>query len=121
MRDFATSLLVEKDIKFNFEYHGLEMDKKLPVQIRQNVFLIFKEAINNAFKHSNATIVNVELNNERNTFIMIIKDNGEGFDPGENTKGNGFKNMKLRAARIKAEIDITIKEGVELKLQTYSI
>ena len=116
MKDFSTSLLVEKDIHLKFSFKGLDQNKKLPIHIRQNLFLIFKEAINNIFKHSNATIVKVDLVNSSNDFQIKISDNGEGYDTAEIKMGNGIKNMRMRAERIGAEININSTNGVELIL-----
>jgi ligand-binding sensor domain-containing protein/two-component sensor histidine kinase len=116
MKDFSTSLLVEKDIQLKFKYKGLDINKKLPIHIRQNLFLIFKEAINNIFKHSNATNSIVDINNSSKKFQMIIKDDGIGFNTENIPKGNGLKNMRMRAKRIGAEISLNSNNGVELIL-----
>jgi signal transduction histidine kinase len=121
MRDFSTSLLVEKDIQMKFSHRGLELDKKLPIHIRQNLFLIFKEAINNIYKHSNASKVKVDLSKTQNKFSMKINDNGEGFNPDLIKKGNGLTNMKLRAERIGAQILIKTDNGVEISLKMKKI
>jgi len=116
MRDFSTSLLVENDVQLKFEHKGLEINKKLPIHIRQNLFLIFKEAINNIYKHSNASVVIVNLLNDSKSFQMKIVDNGEGYNPSLIKAGNGIKNMKMRAKRIGAQIEMNTDCGVEIIL-----
>ncbi len=116
MKDFSTGLLVEKDIQLKFSYNGLDLNKKLPIHIRQNLFLIFKEAINNIYKHSNASFVNVNLSNTQKDFIIKIIDDGVGYNPDLIKKGNGIKNMQLRAERIGAQIEMNISNGVEIIL-----
>ena len=51
----------------------------MPVEVRQNVYLIFKEMINNAVKHSKATHIDVRLSKHNNISSMYIKDNGVGL------------------------------------------
>jgi signal transduction histidine kinase len=114
MKDFSTGLLVEKDIQLKFSQKGLELNKKLPIHIRQNLFLIFKEAINNIYKHSNASVVNVNLSNTQKGFVMRIADDGNGYDPTLVKNGNGLKNMQMRAKRIGAKIEMNSKGGVEI-------
>jgi ligand-binding sensor domain-containing protein/two-component sensor histidine kinase len=116
MKDFSTGLLVEKDIQLKFTHKGLEFNKKLPIHIRQNLFLIFKEAINNIYKHSSASVVKVNLNNTQNDFIMKIADDGEGFNPDMINKGNGLKNIQMRAERIGAQLEMNTNDGVEIIL-----
>jgi signal transduction histidine kinase len=121
MRDFSTGLLVEKDIQLKFSHRGLELDRKLPIHIRQNLFLIFKEAINNIYKHSNASKVTVDLTNTKIKFSMKICDNGKGYNPGLIKKGNGLKNMNLRAVRIGAQIEMSTTNGVAIILKMKNI
>ncbi len=116
MKDFAFNLLSEKDIRLTFIQKGLEPNKKLSVAVRRNLYLIFKEAINNIVKHSDATSVEVKLLNIKNTFQMFIRDNGQGFDPNSVKQGNGIKNMKLRAERVNADLTIHTQKGVEVTL-----
>ena len=116
MKDFSTSLLVEKDIQLKFRYKELDLNKKLLIHVRQNLFLIFKEAINNIFKHSSASEVKVELINSKDKFNMKISDNGKGYNPEIIIRGNGIKNMKMRAERIGAKIEINSANGVEISL-----
>jgi len=116
MKDFSTGLLVEKDIQLKFSHKGLELNKKLPIHIRQNLFLIFKEAINNIYKHSNASVVKVNLSNAQREFKMKITDDGDGYNPALIKNGNGLKNMQMRAERIGAQIEMNTNNGVEILL-----
>ena len=121
MRDFAANMLSEKDIQFVFNHKGLNPDKKISVDTRQNLFLIFKEAITNIVKHSAATRVKVELLNTKTAFRMSISDNGTGFNSEEATTGNGIKNIRMRAKRIGAEINFEADKGARLSLKMKNI
>jgi signal transduction histidine kinase len=98
MRSFAAQILTAKDVALQFE-NNLEETRsaKISMEQRQNVYLIFKEAINNIAKHAEATKVNVELEIENGELRMRIADNGKGFDSTQTHEGNGLKNFKKRA------------------------
>jgi ligand-binding sensor domain-containing protein/two-component sensor histidine kinase len=116
MKDLTYSTLMQKEIKVDFRISGLNKEKKVPVNIRQNLFYIFKESINNIVKHSNATEVTILFMNTDSNFILEISDNGSGFNPEEVKTGNGLRNMKLRASAIKAELKTETSNGVKITL-----
>ncbi len=98
MHSFAAQILTAKDVALQFENHLEETSSaKISMEQRQNVYLIFKEAINNIAKHAEATKVNVELGVENGELRMRITDNGKGFDATQTHEGNGLKNFKKRA------------------------
>ena len=121
MHDFAFSALTIKEIQVEFKTENLSSDKKIPIDFRQNIFLIFKEAINNIAKHSEATKVAVNLENRREAFFLRIADNGRGYDPAQDQNGNGLKNMKMRAQRLGGELIINSNHGVEIILKLKKI
>ena len=79
-------------------------------QIRRNVFLVIKEALNNVLKHSKATVVSLTLSTEPSNISLRIHDNGIGIDL-ENVRrfGNGLKNMKRRMNDM--DIDFSIENN----------
>ncbi len=83
---------------------NIEKDFHLTPLIQLNIFRLFQEALNNALKYSGAEQITVELNIEiKNQLILIVKDNGIGFDPSDESimeKGNGFRSMQRRAERM---------------------
>lgn len=87
---------------------------------RKNIFLIFKETMNNACKHSGANHLNVEFEQTAKGFlVMTIQDDGTGFDQNEMKRGNGLRNMQERAQQIGGQLFIeSIKErGTLVKLK----
>jgi signal transduction histidine kinase len=78
----------------------------LPMQTRKNFYLIFKEAINNLLKYSQATRAAIMLNYENNKIELVVRDNGIGFDTLNPPRGNGLDSMKQRAHEIKARLAI---------------
>src|SRR5579871_1279289 len=112
MQYFAGELLSGKNILLQFNADEKAKTIKLPMEKRKNFYLIFKEAINNAYKYSNAKTVSVNIGLSTNEMIMNIEDDGSGFDYHQKTfGGNGLKNMQTRAREIDAQLNIsTIKD-----------
>lgn len=121
MKEFSHSLLTRKNIFVSFNQEGLEEDKELPVDVRQNIYLIFKEAVNNIAKHSNASEVKVVLKNSEDKFELRISDNGSNKSFTERKTGHGLKNMRMRAERIGGSIEIKSENGFEILLNCKKI
>lgn len=106
-------------LNITFKLQPLKINKSLLINQdqRQHVFLIFKEAITNIMKHSNATHVNVSITKDKNKLKLTIKDNGTKITKEYKTlNGNGIKNMKLRAKKINGEIHFSYNEGFSVEL-----
>ncbi len=105
MKDFAFGVLTDKEIQVNFDVRGFDKPQSIPVELRQNLYLIFKESVNNIVKHSNADKVDIRLKELESKYIMTVKDNGTSFKEKQFSVGQGLKNMKLRAERIRAKLE----------------
>ncbi len=117
MREFAASVLAAKSATFTFSASGLDLQKQLSVTLRQNVYLIFKEAINNIAKHAaEASHVDINLKNAEGNFNLIVRDDGKNSKSGEKLTGQGLRNMKMRAARIGGRLDFSCENGCIVSL-----
>lgn len=116
MQDYAKNTLTAKGIAFEFSFENLETSHSMPVEVRQNVYLIFKEMINNAAKHSNATHVDVRLTKYNTISSLYIKDNGVGMANQQRKTGHGLKNLKLRSDRIHAQIAFIDRDGFGIEV-----
>jgi ligand-binding sensor domain-containing protein/two-component sensor histidine kinase len=114
MQDYANNVLFHKNIEPRFYFKGFDGSKTMSLEIRQNIYLIFKEAINNAAKHSKATKVDVNFERNDSTYKLKISDNGVGMPEKLRSGGHGLKNMRLRAERIKADIQIENTNGLTI-------
>lgn len=103
-------------LKFNF-LSETSPDTKLSMLTRKNVYLIFKEIINNACKHAQCNKIEVNITLKGNNLELKISDNGIGFDPSKESKRNGLRNIKERTAEIKGSIDITSHPGKGTKFE----
>ena len=111
MKEFTAEILESRNIAYEFKVEEGIGDLKLEVGTRKNVFLIVKEAINNAAKYSEAHEVIVNLKVTPGRFHVAVTDNGKGFDTSLNKTGNGLRNMKERAESIKGTFLVTSMPG----------
>lgn len=104
MKYMATMLLDPLDIAVSFEFE--QGERKIAQSLRQNLYLIFKEAVHNICKHSNATAVRIGLQFTSRTIELYVCDNGKSAKkgPNEGRNGNGLRNMRLRADQINANL-----------------
>jgi signal transduction histidine kinase len=80
----------------------------IPPEVRHNVFLAFKEAVNNVVKHAQASEVWIRLRLSPEHFTLEIEDNGRGI--GNQTapqNRNGLRNMKKRMEDIRGEFSVS--------------
>lgn len=95
----------------------IDIPEKLPNievigEIRRNVFLVVKEALNNILKHAKATEVSIKLVRVEDGLTLYIHDNGKGIDMDKLRQfGNGLKNMKKRMADIHVDFSIENSNG----------
>jgi signal transduction histidine kinase len=111
MKSFAYELLGAKKIDFEFIADDEVSKINIPMEVRKNLYLIFKEATNNMVKYANADKAMFSIKNENKNLTLLIQDNGKGFDVRQSTEGNGLKNMKKRATAIGADLLIDSHPG----------
>ncbi|WP_020403001.1 tetratricopeptide repeat-containing sensor histidine kinase [Gracilimonas tropica] len=107
---FASDMLDSHDIDYTLDISN-DLNFPLTLQIRQNLWLIFKECITNLSKHSKATEASVIFKAEKEGLILEIFDNGVGFDPGQINNGHGVKNMRYRAEAIGGTFTLETQTG----------
>lgn len=111
MREYALPLLEARGINVSFEAKENLEELKTSMQQRHHLYLIFKEAINNALKYAAAKNIAILVVLENNKLRMEIKDDGKGFNSDHHFSGNGIKNMHSRAADINAVLNIVSAPG----------
>jgi two-component system, NarL family, sensor histidine kinase UhpB len=118
MREFAAEVFELKNIEYRFSESVVE-ELTLNAEQRKNLFLIFKETINNATKYSNASRIEINLQQQDHYLVLLIKDNGQGFDEQTTKTGNGLRNMRERAKEINGTISLKsgVGEGTEVELR----
>jgi len=111
MNEFAIPLLEAKNIQFDINIMPDMLNSRIKMESRKNLFLIFKECVNNSVKHSGCTAMTVTVQRSNNQVELSISDNGKGFDPDTPTSRNGVKNMQKRAAEINGLLQINTSPG----------
>ncbi|MFT3747284.1 MAG: two-component regulator propeller domain-containing protein [Agriterribacter sp.] len=108
MRRYAAELFEAKEnIRCELDFEEGFASKKINIEQRRDIYLVYKEALNNIYKHSHATCFTVKVFLNGNMLHLQIKDNGVGFDTSRTTHRNGLKNMKTRIERWRGEIVFT--------------
>lgn len=121
MQEHAEEMLIPKEISFQFHLGNLPEENLLPIDTRQQLQLIFREAITNIVKHTDSSQVVINLQNTTSSFIMSIQDNGsDAIRKWErHSSGLGIENMKMRAEKLGGTITITPSlEGTTVVLNT---
>ena len=116
MHEHADEILLPLDIQYHISCSKIDEQQKIPVTIRQNLYFIYKEAINNVAKHSSADHVQITFGNDGSQFNMVIKDNGKPQTPTSPKKGQGLENLKMRAKRLNAQLEILQNDGFTVTL-----
>jgi signal transduction histidine kinase len=103
------------DIQLHYTVCELEMGKALQLTI----YRIIQEQLNNIVKYAKASLVHVRLFYEAGMLMVVIIDDGIGFDPGKVAKGLGLNNMKNRAEVYKGKVEISsaIGEGTSVTVR----
>ncbi|MBC7867699.1 MAG: hypothetical protein H7X88_09200 [Gloeobacteraceae cyanobacterium ES-bin-316] len=118
MERFAVEMGSSKNIEVKIQLDDLET-VRLNMEQRKNIYLIFKEGLNNAVKYSGAEKIEISTSLQGNKIFLQIKDFGRGFDKTLIRNGNGLDNMHHRAEDLNAVLDISsvINQGTSLLLK----
>jgi signal transduction histidine kinase len=112
MRRFAIDLFTPAGVTVEFEARALESgDPQMTADLRRQMFLIFKEALHNAARHSQCTRIEIAFPLERGCHALSITDNGRGFDPGSVTRGHGLASLQQRAQQIGGRLTVDSAPG----------
>jgi signal transduction histidine kinase/streptogramin lyase len=122
MREFAGDVFTAREIEFRFRAPAAGLELRLDADLRRQLYLIFKEAVNNAARHSHCTQAEIEFEVAQDRLLLCLRDNGRGFDPNGDAaagrNGNGLASMRERAQALGGEIEIASQpnQGTRVKL-----
>jgi signal transduction histidine kinase len=111
MRRFANDTLGARNIDFRLEAPNVDRNTRVNAEIRREVFLIFKEGVNNIARHSGCQHADAQLRLERGVIVLILNDDGRGFNPSKGAAGHGLESMKRRAEKLGGELTINSTDG----------
>lgn len=111
MRQHAEEVFTLRDIAVHFHAPGAADSVKLGMDLRRDVLLIFKEAVSNAARHSRCSTVDIDLRVAGARLVLVVADDGSGFDVSRGTDGEGLTSMQRRARRLGGRLDVASAPG----------
>ncbi|WP_164218326.1 sensor histidine kinase [Virgibacillus sp. YIM 98842] len=110
IRKYVTTMADYNDTEINFTPIG--EDKRLNQKYEVAFFRLIQEAVQNAVKHAESTLIDVKLEIGKKNLSMLIKDNGKGFDPTlKRDKSFGLIGMRERVEMLEGKFNIDSKPG----------
>jgi signal transduction histidine kinase len=119
IKRFATSLFEAKNIDYTIIIQDNINNLTFPMDWRQHIYLILKEAINNLVKYAEATRASIRIIYQDDIMELLLQDNGKGFDVSKAFAGNGLTSMKNRADLMGGELTFSSssQEGTRISLR----
>nr|WP_255724152.1 sensor histidine kinase [Terrimonas ginsenosidimutans] len=112
MRRYAAELFDAGNVRYEFDLDSDLAQRKLSMEQRRDFYLVFKETLNNIFKHAEAKNVWINVQIEKGNLIMSVRDDGKGFDVNADTHRNGLKNLRARVNRWNGYIQVKSAPGM---------
>lgn len=116
MRRYTGELFDASRVQYELEFDENLAGTKLNMELRRDIYLVYKEALNNIHKHAAASCIKIELLKQDSAVVMLVEDNGKGFEATE-THRNGLRNMRNRTAKWKGTIVIDSGPGKGTKIK----
>jgi PAS domain S-box-containing protein len=115
LADFVQAWSKHYQVDADYHTSGLETGRLAP-EVETNLYRVAQEALNNVYKHAHATRVEVILERREGSVVLIVEDDGDGFDPanaftGDRESGLGLLGMRERAALAGGELEIESAPG----------
>jgi signal transduction histidine kinase len=119
MRELADEALTVRGVDVRFSAPESDGELRLGHELRRQLYLIFKEAVNNASRHSGCTRAEIAVGLGHGGLALEVADDGRGFDPASESEGNGLVNMRRRAEAMGARLEVRSApgEGTAVRLE----
>jgi len=111
MRQHAEEVFVGRGKSLEFHAPDGDQGLRVPIEIRRDFFLIFKEALNNAVRHSQCRKVRIDVDADESGLHLRVADDGVGFEMRGEPAGNGLTSMRRRAAKMGAALEVVSVPG----------
>ena len=102
---YAEKTLANANLACNIKAVTKIPARNIDLEVKKNIYLLFKEAINNIVKHAHATEVEIRFKYHLRKLQISITDNGKGFDIDKVIKGNGLDSMHQRIKQLNGKIE----------------
>lgn len=110
---YAYNFLKKTKIQLITQSENVVSETMISTEQRRNLFLCLKEALNNAYKHSQSSQLKLSFVQNEKEFMMKISDNGIGINH-EKPEGNGLRNMKRRMKEQNGHCEVSTENGTHL-------
>jgi signal transduction histidine kinase len=111
MRRFASDGFTARGIDFDFRAPGVNRRVEMGADLRREVFLFFKETVNNIVRHSKCTRAEIDMALEGDELLLQVGDNGKGFDATQETEGHGLSSIRRRARNLGGILEVLSAPG----------
>lgn len=112
IRSYAEPLAQAREILLDVKSELPEHDIKLAPEIKHDIYLMTKELINNAIKHSQCRHIHIQFVVHRKYLLVSVEDDGKGFDiSGIRKNRNGLSNIAQRVSAMKGSLDTETGTG----------
>lgn len=112
VRQTALRLLDEQEVSLKFDLDPALASLRLTPEVHRQLFLMFKESLNNLAKYARCRSASVSIRKESGAVAFEVSDDGVGFDPAVAEGGNGLRNLKERAAALHGSAEIESEPGL---------
>jgi len=96
---------------FNMSLEMIDMDRRFDSEVEKNLFRLSQELINNSVRHSGASQIFVQVINHGETIVLMVEDDGKGYDTRSGQKGFGLKNIKSRVDLLEGNLEVDSGEN----------
>ena len=121
IQDYANKMASKKEMIVRYHFIGIQSEKKIHSDLRQNVYLICKEAINNTIKYAQADLLTIRFQFENGLYSLLISDNGIGLENSTKKTGHGLKNIQERANRLGGKLSFESKNGLTIQVKGFHL
>jgi PAS domain S-box-containing protein len=111
MRHFASDVLTARQITLRFRTPALERDIALGANVRRELCLMFKEAVNNIARHAHCTHANLDLSADVDGLVLRVSDDGRGFEVAHADTGHGLASMRQRTEALGGQLHVISAPG----------
>jgi ligand-binding sensor domain-containing protein/signal transduction histidine kinase len=111
MREHVEEVFAVRNLGVVFNPPGGGLLLKLDSAVRRDCYLIFKEAVNNAARHSGCSKIAVDFRVDHSHLYLAVTDDGTGFDVTTDSDGHGLISMRQRAKRLGTTLDVDSRVG----------
>jgi len=111
-------LFEHSDIDFVSELPDDIIDLKINGISRRNIYLLVKELVHNAIKHSKATTIELKMFADEQTLHIAVNDDGVGINPNSaRPNGMGLGNIRSRVEKLNGNLLIENNEGAHISIK----